>query len=345
MASEVKQAVIMVGGQGTRLRPLTETKPKPILPVLDKPCLRYLIESLVEAGIKDIVLACGYRSEQLVKAIGDGSDLGITIEYSYEDEPRGTGGAIKLIEDRLDDVFVAANGDVFADISIKGEIDKHIFTNSAVTIALTPVKNPCEFGIARLDETERIIEFKEKPKPEEVFSNLVNAGVYVVNKRIISEIPPNQFYDFSKDLFPKLLARGDRIQGYVISGVWRDVGRPSDLLGANLAMAARRYNEYLWGGKNIQRCDIRKPFYLGKSSTISDTSVTASVILSNCAVKNSKITNSMIMDGCKIDSAKIDNSIIGDGCVIKSGANISNCVIGDGTVIKENSIVTDNKVA
>jgi mannose-1-phosphate guanylyltransferase len=172
MTSDVRQAVIMVGGKGTRLRPLTETKPKPILPVLDKPCLRYLIESLVDAGITEVILACGYRSDQMTEAIGDGSDLGITIEYSYEDEPRGTGGAIKLIEDRLDDTFVAANGDVFADISVKGEIEKHRETNAALTIALTPVKNPCEFGIARLDESDRILEFKEKPKPSALFPNL-----------------------------------------------------------------------------------------------------------------------------------------------------------------------------
>lgn len=345
MASEVKQAVIMVGGQGTRLRPLTETRPKPILPVLDKPCLRYLIESLVEAGIDDIILACGYRSEQLVKAIGTGSDLGITIEYSYEDEPRGTGGAIKLIEDRLDEIFVAANGDVFADISIKGEIDRHIFTNSAVTIALTSVKNPSEFGIARLDETERIIEFKEKPKPEEVFSNLVNAGVYVINKKVVADIPKNQFYDFSKDLLPKLMARGDRIQGYVINGIWRDVGRPSDLLGANLAMASLKYGEYLWGGKNIQRCDIRKPFYLGKGSQMVDTNIIASVILAGCTIKNSKVTNSMMMDNCKVDGAKIDNSILGEGCIVKAGATISNCILGDGVIVRENEVVTETKVA
>ncbi|MFA6805026.1 MAG: NDP-sugar synthase [Candidatus Methanomethylophilaceae archaeon] len=344
MTSDVRQAVIMVGGKGTRLRPLTETKPKPILPVLDKPCLRYLIESLVDAGITEVILACGYRSDQMTEAIGDGSDLGITIEYSYEDEPRGTGGAIKLIEDRLDDTFVAANGDVFADISVKGEIEKHRETNAALTIALTPVKNPCEFGIARLDESDRILEFKEKPKPEEVFSDLVNAGVYIVEKRLISEIPPDTFYDFSKDLFPMMLQRGDRIQGYILGGVWRDVGRPADLLGANLAMATKRYDGYLWGGKNIKGCEIRKPFFMGKDCELVDSNIVASVVLRGSAISSSKISNSMIMADCKVDGAKIQNSIIGEGCVIKEGASISNMVLGDGTIVEKDEVLTETRV-
>ncbi|MDO5862220.1 MAG: nucleotidyltransferase family protein, partial [Thermoplasmata archaeon] len=231
----VKQAVVMVGGKGTRLLPLTETRPKIVLPVADKPCLWYLLRSLAMGGIEEVILACGYKSEIMRRTIGDGSDLGIHIEYSYEDEPMGTGGAMKLVEDRLDDTFVAANGDVFASIDVTGEIARHQETGAAVTIALTPVENPCEFGIARTDGEGRILEFKEKPKPEEVFSNLINAGVYILQRDVVTEIPENTFYDFSKDLVPKLMSEGRRIQGYEIDGIWMDVGRPRDLLRANLA--------------------------------------------------------------------------------------------------------------
>ena len=143
MVGKVRQAVVMVGGKGTRLLPLTETKPKIILPVADRPCLWYLLRSLAKAGIEEVILACGYKSEQMRDAIGDGSDLGISIVYSYEDEPLGTGGAMKLVEDRLDDVFVAANGDVFASIDVSAEIEEHIRSEAFVTIALTPVENPC----------------------------------------------------------------------------------------------------------------------------------------------------------------------------------------------------------
>ena len=172
---KVRQAVVMVGGKGTRLLPLTETRPKIILPVADKPCLWYLLRSLAYGGIEEVILACGYKSELMRRTIGDGSDLGIDIQYSYEDEPMGTGGAMKLVEDRLDDTFVAANGDVFVSMDVSAEIRTHQETGAAVTIALTPVDNPCEFGIARVDDDNRISEFKEKPKPEEVFSNLINS--------------------------------------------------------------------------------------------------------------------------------------------------------------------------
>ncbi|MDR2846115.1 MAG: NDP-sugar synthase [Candidatus Methanoplasma sp.] len=344
MAPDVKQAVIMVGGKGTRLMPLTANTPKPILPVLNKPCLRYLIESMASAGIKEVILACGYRSEKMVNAIGDGSDLGITIDYSYEKEPLGTGGAIKLVEDRLDDTFIAANGDVFADIQVKEEIDKHFAVGAKVTIALTTVKNPCEFGIARQDDDGRILEFKEKPRPEEVFSNLVNAGVYVVDKSILADIPAGTFFDFSKDLVPILMGRGDRIQGFTINGIWRDVGRPSDLLGANQTMASKLYDDYGWGGKRLNTSTVKKPFFLGEGSEILDSEVTASVILENCEISSSKIVNSLILSGCDISSAKIESSIIGEGCKILPGAHIVNSVLGDGTTVSEGQEIEENGV-
>ncbi|MDR3074931.1 MAG: NDP-sugar synthase, partial [Candidatus Methanoplasma sp.] len=285
-----------------------------------------------------------YRSSQLVEAVGDGSDLGLTIEYSYEDEPLGTGGAIKQIEDRLDEVFIAANGDVFADISVADQIDVHRSTGASVTISLTSVKNPCEFGIARLDEEDRILEFKEKPKPEEVFSDLVNAGVYVVNRSVIAEIPPDTFYDFSKDLIPVLMGRGDRIQGFMLRGIWRDVGRPSDLLGVNLAMATKLYDDLSWGGKSTESTQIKKPFFLGAGSGITGSEATAAVILDGCSVKESRITNSLIMRGCDINSARVENSIIGEGCRILPGAQVVNSVLGDGTVVEAGKDITENKV-
>lgn len=345
MAPKVRQAVIMVGGKGTRLMPLTKYRPKPILPVLDKPCLMYLIESLADSGIEDIILACGYRSSQLVEAIGDGSDQGISIEYSYEDEPLGTGGAIKKVEDRLDDVFVAANGDVFADISLNDEINTHFSTEAEVTIALTGVDNPCEFGIARLDDDDRIIEFKEKPKPEEVFSNLINAGVYVVNKTVLSYVPEGTFYDFSKDLVPLLMKDDKKIQGFRLSGIWRDVGRPMDLLGVNLVMASKLYDQMSWGGSHVESTSIRKPFYLGKNASVAGCDISASVIMENSTLTDTKLINTMIMKDCKIDSARIENSIIGSGCKISPGAEIISSVIGDGSVVESGKKVFDGKVS
>ena len=218
------------------------------------------------------------------RTIGDGSDLGIDIQYSYEDEPMGTGGAMKLVEDRLDDTFVAANGDVFVSMDVSAEIRTHQETGAAVTIALTPVDNPCEFGIARVDDDNRISEFKEKPKPEEVFSNLINAGVYVLQKDVLSEVPEHTFYDFSKDLVPKLMSEGRRIQGHTVDGIWMDVGRPRDLLRA-------------------PGCAIEGPFYLGHGASAHGSRLTDTVILDSASVRNSTLDRVLVMSGCEVHGA------------------------------------------
>jgi mannose-1-phosphate guanylyltransferase len=346
MCAKVRQAVIMVGGKGTRLLPLTKYRPKPVLPVLDKPCLRYLIESIAAAGIEEVFLACGFRSSQLVDAVGNGSDLGIKIEYSYEpeDSPLGTAGAIKQIENRLDDVFLAANGDVFADVLIADQINMHISSKAAVTIALTPVEKTEEFGIARLDSGGRIVEFVEKPEKGKAPSNLANAGVYIVNRSVLKYVPEAKFFDFSKNLVPILMNRGDKIQGFMLKGLWRDVGRPSDLLGANLALAAKLYDDMRWGGRSAEGTTVRKPFFMGKGTTITSSEVTAAVVLDGCTVKDSKITNSMIMKGCSIVSARVENSIIGEGCRVLPGASVLNEVLGDGTVVEAGKEMTGKTV-
>ena len=341
MVGKVRQAVVMVGGKGTRLLPLTETKPKIILPVADRPCLWYLLRSLARAGIEEVILACGYKSEQMRDAIGDGSDLGISIVYSYEDEPLGTGGAMKLVEDRLDDVFVAANGDVFASIDVGAEIEEHIRSKASVTIALTPVENPCEFGIARVQDDGRITEFKEKPKPEEVFSNLINAGVYVIDRSVLGYVPEATFYDFSKDLVPRLMADGHRIQGYEVNGIWMDVGRPHDLLGANLSIAESEFSGSDW---DTPGSSISGRFYMGSGAEVIGSEVSESAILSGSSVRNSNLDGVLVMRGCNIEDASVSRSIIGDNCRICKGAMVVNAVLGDGTVVGEGMTVDGGRV-
>ena len=342
MTAKVRQAVIMVGGKGTRLRPLTYDRPKPILPVLDKPCLEYLIDSFACAGIEEVILACGYRSEQMVQAIGDGTKQGISIIYSYEDEPMGTGGAIKLLEDRLDDVFVAANGDVFIDFNLKEEVDVHFKSNATVTIALTPVENPCEFGIAKVDETGSITEFKEKPKPEEVFSNLINAGVYVVNKDILKFVPNGEMYDFSKDLFPLLMRKGYKIQGHKITGSWRDVGRPSDLLASNIETAERKYKDHDWSFQVVSS-KTDGSSYIGEEAKASFCELDSAILSKGCQITDSIIRSSLLMANCIVKSAYIENSILGEGCIIKPGARIINSVLGDKVTISEKAVLKNDR--
>lgn len=336
MDGKVRQAVVMVGGKGTRLLPLTETRPKIILPVAGRPCLWYLLRSLARAGIEEVILACGYKSEQMRDAIGDGSDLGMSIVYSYEDEPLGTGGAMKLVEDRLDDVFVAANGDVFASIDVAAEISEHMESGASVTISLTPVENPCEFGIARVMDDGRITEFKEKPKPEEVFSNLINAGVYVINRSVLDYVPKGEFFDFSKDLVPRLMADGYRVQGYQVSGIWMDVGRPHDLLGANLSVAESEFGDVEW---DVQGSEVEGRFFMGEGASVKDSSVRDSVVLAGSSVRGSDLDRALVMDGCVVEGAKVVDSILGAGCRIGEGAKVSNAVLADGTVVTPGEVL------
>lgn len=187
---EVRQAVVMVGGKGTRLLPLTLTRPKPAMPVLDRPFLKYLIDALAAAGVKEVILAVGYKSDMLAHAIGDGSDMGVEIVYSDEDEPLGTGGAIKKLEDRLDDVFVAANGDTMNTLDVAAMVGTHFRTGADITVSLAPVDDPSQFGVVVTDDKMRVTEFQDKPAKGTEISNLVNTGLYVINKDVLGLIPP-----------------------------------------------------------------------------------------------------------------------------------------------------------
>lgn len=320
----VKQAVIMVGGRGTRLKPLTDTRPKPALPVIDVPCIKYLIRSFADAGIREIFLACGYRSEYLEAVVGDGSDLGVSISYSVEDHPLGTAGAMKSLESSLDETFCAANGDTFADLDLAGLISDHVRTGAAVTMILTETDHPTECGIVRLGEDGRITEFKEKPKPEEVFSNLINAGVYVVERSVLSYVPEREFCDFNKDVFPKISEAGGRLQGRVLEGRWMDVGRPGDLLAVNLLMASETSSDgvFMGAGTVAEASEIEKSAVL-KGSSISRSHLIGSLIMEDCSVHGSTVTNSILGEGCTVRDAVIADAVLAPGTVVSGGAVIA----------------------
>ena len=321
MSSEVRQAVIMVGGKGTRLLPLTLTRPKPAMPVLDKPFLKYLIESMADAGIEEIFLACGYKSDILAHAIGDGSDMGVRIIYSDEDTPLGTGGAIKRLEDRLDPVFLAANGDTLTSVDIAAQIREHFESGAAVTDSLSEVDDPSQAGVVRIDG--------------DACSNLVNSGVYVVDKKVLEYIPKDTFYDFSKDLFPLLIEKGERLQGHMAKGVWVDIGRPHDLIRMNLVMADRLYRGHDWSD-SAEDSVLDGTVYLGDGTVVRSSKVSESVISKGCDVRSSYLSGTFVMGACRIDGARVENSILGEGCVLKKGCLVVDSVLKDGTVVDEN---------
>ena len=353
--TSAKQAVILAGGKGTRLRPLTNTRPKPLLPVLGRPCVEYVIRALAEAGVEEIFLTCGYRSQDMVDALGDGRQFGVNIIMCFEESPAGTAGAVKLLEDRLEDTFIVASGDVLADVDMRSLVERHRHDGAVATMALTTVDRPEEFGIVGLDEDGRIIRFKEKPRTEEVFSNLINAGIYVLEREVLPEIPMGEMYDFSKQLFPRLLAAGRPLFGALLNGLWKDIGRPRDLLDANIQMAERK-------GQHIEaegaRCRgnivadyfsasdscIDGPVYIGKGAILG-----RSALLSSCAVgkevevdASSIIEDSFIMDRCSIGKGcVVRGSLLGKDCSIDDNVTLLNCILGDGVRVNGPAMVED----
>lgn len=333
-------AVILAGGRGTRLRPLTDRRPKPLLPILEKPCIEYIINSLRSAGIDKITVACGYRSADLIRYLKE-FQVGRGLDFATEDRPAGTAGAVKLLEDRLEETFVVASGDVLADVEIDKLIRFHRQKGAVATMALTEVERPEEFGIVGLDGEGRIQRFKEKPAPEEVFSNLINAGIYVLEKKVLDYVPPGRMFDFSKDLFPELLRRGEPLYGIPLEGMWKDIGRPGDLIDANLLMVGRAAHEMGTGNSVLhsplpEGVRIRTPVYIGERCRISsDSSLVAAVIESDVEVGEAcKISRSLIMRGSCIGAgSSVENTIVDEGSVIPPESVLRDCVIADGTVV------------
>jgi mannose-1-phosphate guanylyltransferase len=329
LAKDVEQAIVLAGGRGTRLKPLTNNRPKPLLPVLGRPCIEYILSALVDAGIGQIFVACGYRADDLSDALRKFDSKGAEIILTFEDEPAGTAGAVKLLESRILGTFVVASGDVLADVDMKELIERHQAKEAFATMALTTVDRPEEFGIVGLDPNNRIVRFKEKPASHEVFSNLINAGIYILEKEVLEYIPEGKMFDFSKNLFPGLLEMGKALFGAPIHGMWKDIGRPSDLIEANIEMASKK-------GKYPQMDGIDPPVHIGLGTEVEAGSIIRRSVLGESihVRKGAEIIDSLLMDRCEIGSeSQITKSALGMGCVIGKGSRLIDCVLDDGTEI------------
>ena len=330
-------AVLMAGGEGTRLRPITYYIPKPLIPVAGKPCIDYVLSSLAKGGVGRVIITTCYYFDSIAKHVG-GQVHGMNIVYSVEDPPLGTAGGVKKVMGLVDDTFIVASGDVVADVDFKAIYDFHADKGADVTMALAHVDKPWEFGVVDLDDNGRIRGFMEKPKPSEVPKRLleggatVNAGIYVIEPEVMKEVPPDTFFDFSKNLFPILLNKGYKMFGIKLSGYWKDIGRPSDLIMASAHMAKRtgradgNYLEHdvILGDK----CVVEECSVYGKSS-----------IGAKCTIKRSIIFNSTIGDNCTViesvicgdsnigDDVVVENSVIGRGISLNKGTKVTNGAI------------------
>ncbi len=349
----------MAGGEGTRLRPLTSNQPKPMVPIVNKPCMEHIIELLKQHGLSNIVVTVAFLPQSVRAYFGDGSSLGVSIEYSVEESPLGTAGSIRNAAEHLDETFIVISGDALTDFNLSEIINFHNRKKSLITIALKSVENPLEFGVVIIDDENRIKQFLEKPSWGQVFSDYVNTGIYVLEPEIFDYIPEGEKYDFSQQLFPKMLERGKPMFGYPCDGYWQDIGNVNQYLRANhdaldgkvkVNIPGIRLQENIYIGEklNLGSLDnIRGPALIGNYAKIDPEAkiMPYSIFGNNVVVKDNAET-----DHCVIDSntyigsvAKVSGSLVGKNCEIKPSATIhANAAIGDECSIGEHSMIASN---
>lgn len=329
------QSLILAGGKGTRLRPLTIYTPKPVVPLVNRPFLLYQIESLLSAGITDITLSLNYQPNKIEDLLSDGAEFGVTLRYAVEPSPMGTAGAYKFAEDKIRETTVVFNGDVLTDVEISDVVKFHREKKAIATIVLTPVENPSAYGLVETDEESRVLRFREKPKPEELAgltTNNINAGIYILEPEVLKMIPAGEKYMFEYGVFPDLLKQEKDFYAYVLqNNYWRDIGNPNSYLEA--------HHDFLSG--KIKNLNVRKSKNPKGSFTCQN-----SIISEDCVIKNgAKIVNSVLGAGVHVEEkAVIENSVIWAHTHIENSAEIKDAVIGRGCYIGKNTTVSAGAV-
>jgi mannose-1-phosphate guanylyltransferase / phosphomannomutase len=350
------KAVVMAGGEGTRLRPLTSNQPKPMVPIAGKPCMEHILELLREHGIEDVVVTLAFMPQAIRGYFGDGDSLGINVEYSIEEVPLGTAGSVRLASDALDETFLVISGDALCDVDLGSLMRRHEETGAAVTIGLKSVDNPLEFGIVVTDEDGRVERFLEKPSWGQVFSDTINTGIYVLEPEVLSHVPTGGPYDFSKELFPLLLEMGRPIYGHVLDGYWQDIGNLDQYRQANfdaldervrLNVEGVRLRGNVWIGEGADIHDVEAiegPSFIGNHCRIArDASVGPYTVLSNGVTlrERARTVRAVIDAATHVGrSALIEGAIVGRSCDIRDHVRIQEgAAIGDEVTIGSESSI------
>ena len=351
------KAVIMAGGFGTRIQPLTNSIPKPMLPIMNRPMMEHILKKVKSAGITDIVVLLYFKPEVIMDYFKDGSDFGVNITYVKPDDDYGTAGAVKKAEKYLDETFLVVSGDLVTDFDFKEIIGFHQVKNSKLTITLTSVEDPLQFGVVITDKEGRILRFLEKPGWGEVFSDTINTGIYIIEPEILKYIPENVPFDFSKDLFPLLMKQGITLYGYKAKGYWRDVGNPESYREVFKDIFSGKVKVFIPGEKVTKDTGV---IYVEEGSQIPDNvKVEGTVVLGkNVTLKdNVSLKNVVIGDRTEINkNTSINDSVIwwetkiGENCFFNNSVICNNVEIGNnvkaekGVIIAEKTEVEDNVV-
>ena len=302
------KAVVMAGGFGTRLRPITERLPKPMAYVANRPMMEHVVRLLKRAGILDLEVLLYFFPEKITSYFGDGSPWDVRIRYVSAETDYGTAGAVKNAESVVDGTFMVISADIITDFDLSRAVEFHRERKAAATIVLTRVPNPLQYGIVITEDDGRIARFLEKPSWGEVFSDTVNTGIYILEPEVLSRIPPEKSYDFSKNVFPEMLSRGERLLGYVAEGYWKDVGNLDEYLNVHLDILA------------------------GKVAIEFDGKKTGS-------------GNVWIGENSRVDFAsELHNVVIGRDCIVGSGVSAENVILGDGCIVEEGAVIQSSVV-
>jgi mannose-1-phosphate guanylyltransferase/phosphomannomutase len=350
------KAVVMAGGEGTRLRPLTSNQPKPMVPVVGKPCMEHILELMRDHGMDEVIVTVAFLPQSIRSYFGQGETLGMQIGYSVEESPLGTAGSVRLAGKQLDETFLVISGDALCDVDLSALVAFHKEKGAAVTIGLKSVENPLEFGIVVTDDEGRIERFLEKPSWGQVFSDTINTGIYVVEPEVLKHVPDDRPYDFSKELFPYLLEMGRPLYGYVMDGYWQDIGNLDQFRQANfdaleekvrLNIPGIRIRGNVWLGEGVEIGELEQiegPAYIGNYCRISPGATVGShAVLSNSVTlrERTRVTRSVIDASTHIGrSALIEGAILGRSCDIRAHVRIHEGVaIGDEVTIGAETVV------
>jgi NDP-sugar pyrophosphorylase family protein len=335
------RAMILAAGVGSRLDPLTRNVPKPLVPIINRPVMEYLIELLVRHGFTEIMVNLHYLGDQIAAYFEDGSRWGAHIHWAYEDRLWGDAGSLKRAEDFFkDETFLVIGGDDLTDMDLSRLLKTHREKKALATIALSIVDDPSEYGIVLMNEEGRIIRFLEKPKGEVIFSNTANTGVYVFEPAIFELIPHDVFYLFGKQVFPMLLEQKLPLFGHLTAAYWRDVGNLKvyqqthrDMLEGRVKarIALREVRKFVWMGENVEidpTAEIGYPVAIGNNVQILAGArvLEHTVIGNNCAVE---------------EGATVQESILWDGAVVMRNTHLERCVVGRNCRVKTNAAIFD----
>lgn len=336
------RAVLLVGGEGTRLRPLTDTRPKPMMMLVDRPFIHHQLDQLRRHGVTDVIFSCGYLPDALRDHFGDGAALGMRFTYVVDPHPLGTAGAVKNAEEYLgDEPFFVFNGDVLTDLDLTALAERHQASGALATIALTPVEDPSAFGLVRLHPDGAVEEFVEKPSRDELRPGepfLINAGTYLLSPAILASIPAGEKVSIERETFPAVASRG-ALHGFPSTAYWRDIGTHRsyleahhDVLGGVVRTDSPAGKRYVGAGATIHPgASVDALSSLGAGTTVGPGSTVVASVTGRGAriARGARVVRSVVGEGVRIDEgASVEGAVIGDGARVSAGASV-----GEGTVV------------